>query len=152
MAPLGSDANENFDSFSFLEENRVGLKNDMHKVLVQAMPDSLCRQGGLDTEKFMKELFEEKLEVDSCFSTGQNMHYVNKAIEESRPKNKAIADLQERTRPAWFSIPKHNSKIEPSDMAEIDFLRDLGPNARKVIKSNKDKQIKKIQKYVLDNM
>ena len=31
-------------------------------------------------------------------------------------------------------------------------MRDLGPNARKAIKSTKDKQIKNIQKYVLDNM
>ena len=41
----------------------------MHKILDQAMPNRAMKQGH-DTEKIMKELFEDKLEVDSCFSTG----------------------------------------------------------------------------------
>ena len=109
------------------------------------MPNRAMKQG-LDTEKFMKELFEDKLEVDSCFSTGQNMHYVTKAIDDQRPKHISVADFYEKVCPPWFAIPKHNSRIEPSDMSEIDFLRDLGPNSRKLIKQNKDKQYKKMQK------
>ena len=110
----------------------------MQRVLKQAMPNRGMKIG-LDTERFMKEMFEDKLEVDSCFSTGQNMHYVTKAIEDNKPKHKSVADLHERFCPAWFSIPKHNSRIEPSDIADVDFLRDLGPNARKLIKLSKDK-------------
>ena len=67
------------------------------------------------------------------------MHYVTKAIEDNKPKHKSVADLHERFSPAWFSIPKHNSRIEPSDIADVDFLRDLGPNARRLIRLSKDK-------------
>ena len=41
----------------------------MQRVLRQAMPNRDMKTA-LDTERFMIELFEDKLEVDSCFSTG----------------------------------------------------------------------------------
>ena len=67
--PFPPSSKENFENFSFLEDNQTNLKDDMQRVLRQAMPNQDMRTG-LDTERFMKELFEDKLEVDSCFSTG----------------------------------------------------------------------------------
>ena len=42
--------------------------------------------------------------------------------------------------------------IEPADISEVDFFRDLGPNSRKLIKLGKDKQYKRTQKKVLDSV
>ena len=67
--PFPPSSKENFENFSFLEDNQTNLKEDMQRVLRQAIPNQDMRTG-LDTERFMRELFEDKLEVDSCFSTG----------------------------------------------------------------------------------
>ena len=100
----------------------------------------------------MKEVFDDKMEIESWVSTSQNMHFVSKALAESRPKHKAVAELVERFCPAWFQLPKHKAMIEPADLSEVDFFRDLGPNSRRLIKLGKDKQYKRTQKKVLDSV
>ena len=44
----------------------------------------------------MKEVFEDKVEMESWVSTSQNMQYINKALAESRPKSKPVVELVER--------------------------------------------------------
>lgn len=98
-----------FDNFADVEERRSVLKKDIQQVLETSMPEN---QGPavdgakpakfLDPDKFMREVFDDKMEIESWVSTSHNMQFVGKALAESRPKHKSVAELVERFCPAWF--------------------------------------------------
>ena len=94
----------------------------------------------MDPDKFMRELFDDKLETEAWITANQNMHYIKNSIDDSKPRHRVVGDLVERLCPSWFQLPKHRKDQEASDIAEIDFFRDLGPYARRLVKPYKERQ------------
>ena len=82
------------------------LRKEMQQVLETSLPpiEQQTQNGDkqLDPEKFMKEVFDDRMELESWVSTSQNTHFVNKALAEGKPKYTAVAELVERFCPAWF--------------------------------------------------
>ena len=94
------------ESFGDIEEKKASLRRDLLQVVKGAAPTQ--EQGKqVDAEKFVKELFEDKLETESWVTANQNMHFIKNQVDESKPRQKAIADLVERFCPSWFQMPKH---------------------------------------------
>ena len=63
------------ESFGDIEEKKATLRRDLLQAVKGAAPEQ--EQGKqVDAEKFVKELFEDKLETESWVTANQNMHFI----------------------------------------------------------------------------
>ena len=85
-------------------------------------------------ENLAEQILADRPEQASNVYSADHMFELRTNEEEKLPDNKQVARLKKSLKPEWYqlAVPK-DTEIDPSEIINVDFDRDLGPMQRKLI-------------------
>ena len=85
-------------------------------------------------EKLAEQILADRPEQASNVYSADHMFELRTNEEEKLPDNKQVARLKKSLKPEWYqmAVPK-DAEIDPSEIINVDFDRDLGPMQRNLI-------------------
>ena len=80
------------------------------------------------------------------------MFILNTNEEKKRPQDAHSARLQQSLKPEWYQLPALKLAIEPTEITNVEFDRDLGPLNRKMIVPGEKRVFDREQRKIFDKM
>ena len=84
-------------------------------------------------EKLAEQILLDRPEQISNIYSADHMFILKTNEERKRPPDQHSARLQQSLKPEWYQLPALKLAIDPAEVTNVEFDRDLGPLHRKMI-------------------
>ena len=104
-------------------------------------------------EKLAEQILADRPEQASNMYSADHMFELKTNEEEKLPENKQMARLMKSLKPEWYQLSAvKDTEIDPSEIINVDFDRDLGPMQRKLILPSNQRVLEREQRKISDKM
>ena len=101
-----------------------------------------------------EEINSDRPALSSSIYSGDHMFVLRSNEEKKRPEDEHLAKLKMSLNPEWYHLPfaTHKLQIDPAEITQVDFERDLGTLSRSMIYPSKSKVFERDQRKVFEKM
>ena len=104
-------------------------------------------------EKLADQILEARPEQGSAVYSADHMFVLRTNEEAKLPENKHAARLLKNLKPEWYHINgSKENEINPAEIINVDFDRDLGNSQRKFVLPCNTKVLDREQRKISDKM
>ena len=119
--------------------------------------DKMIKEELEDADPLVQEIFKDRIKIDSLYTTKSNLAVIQK-IEQEMEDSKFFAQPEHASfcyqslKTKWYKPTNTKLTIDPNDLSDIDFLRDLGPFLRELDSMPADEADKIRTKYLQEQL